>query len=152
MGHVIQGKPVVVGTACAVCLASSEPLSFWGGYSQATGEIIDRRHSLSGEIGAGKIVVVPFTRGSSTTTGILLESVRAGVAPAGIITTEVDPFLALASVVAGEMYGRSFPVVAIGKEAFSLVCSGQRLEIQESGQVYVLDGPLREMDDHGVDN
>ena len=137
MAVVMHGDSIVAGSARAPCLVSSEPLSFWGGYDQATGEIIDRRHPLSGRCGAGKIMVLPFTRGSSTTTGILLESVRAGVAPAGIITTEVDPFLALASIVADEMYGRSFPVVAVGKEAFTNIQNGMDVEIKETGEVVI---------------
>ena len=135
MAVVIQGDVIVEGSARAPCLISSEPLSFWGGYDQATGEIIDRRHPLSGENGSGRIIVLPFTRGSSTTTGILLESVRAGVAPAGIITTALDPFLALASVVADEMYDRSFPVVVVGNEVFASIQNGMDVEINLSGEV-----------------
>ncbi len=141
MAVMINGKPVVRGNAEAQVLASMEPLSFWGGYDQATGEIIDRRHPLSGQSGAGRIIAVPFTRGSSTTTGILLESVRAGVAPVGIITTEPDPFLALASIVADEMYGKPFPVVAVGAEAFSLIVSGAMATILETGEVILSEQP-----------
>ncbi|NNE69398.1 MAG: DUF126 domain-containing protein, partial [Rhodothermales bacterium] len=106
----IAGELVVAGTAAGITLASSEPLSFWGGYDQRTGEIIDRRHPLSGSISANRILVLPYTRGSSTSTAILLESVRAGVAPAGLVTDRADVFLSLASVVAGEMYEASFPI------------------------------------------
>ncbi len=139
MAVLMHGDAIVAGSARAPCLVSSVPLSFWGGYDQATGEIIDRRHPLSGRVGAGKILVLPFTRGSSTTTGILLESVRAGVAPAGIITTEIDPFLALASIVADQMYGRSFPVVAVGQEAFANIQDGMDVEIRETGEVVIRD-------------
>ena len=83
MARVIQGETIIPGLAKGVALASSEPVSFWGGYDQVTGEIIDRRHPLSGQIAAGRMLVLPYTRGSSTSTAILLESVRAGVAPAG---------------------------------------------------------------------
>jgi len=139
MDGVIKGKVVVAGTARALLLASHEPLSFWGGYDQATGEIIDRRHPLSGEIGTGKIMAVPFTRGSSTTTGILIESVRAGVAPAGIITTEPDSYLALASIVADEMYSKSFPVIAVGQKAFGRFKSGMEIEITEEGEIRIIE-------------
>ena len=140
MDTVIKGTVVVAGTARSRLLASSEPLSFWGGYDQVTGEIIDRRHPLSGQMGAGKIIAVPFTRGSSTTTGILLESVRAGVAPAGIITNEPDAYLALASIVADEMYKKSFPVIAVGGEVFGKFKSGMDIEITEEGTIRVMDG------------
>lgn len=128
-GRIIVPGPDVEGEA----LASAEPLSFWGGYDQKTGEIIDRRHPLSGETAAGRVLVVPFTRGSSTTTAILLESVRAGVAPAAIVTDRGDRFLALASIVADEMYDAPIPIVAIDRSAFDKIRSGDRLRVDAEG-------------------
>ncbi len=125
----------MAGLAEGRTLASSEPLSFWGGYDQKTGEIIDRRHPLSGEISAGRILVLPYTRGSSTSTAILLESVRAGVAPAGLVTDRADVFLALASVVAGEMYEASFPILAVSREGFETISSGSHARITEDGRL-----------------
>ena len=75
------GRPVIAGAAAGIALVSSEPLSFWGGYDYHTGEIIDRRHPLTGQIAAGRILCLPFSRGSSTTTAVLLESVKAGHRP-----------------------------------------------------------------------
>ena len=45
---IFQGKAFIPGTASGEALVSREPLSFWGGYDWKTGEIIDRRHPLSG--------------------------------------------------------------------------------------------------------
>ncbi len=137
MGRVIRGRPVVAGEARGTVLVSREPLSFWGGYDQTTGEIIDRRHPLSGRCAAGCILAIPFTRGSSTSTAILLESVRAGVAPAAVLTSEVDTFLALASVVADEMYGRPIPVVALDEAGFASLEDGATLEVHADGTVVV---------------
>ncbi len=132
----ISGKPFIAGSAKGIALVSSEPLSFWGGYDWKTGEIIDRRHPLSGEIAKGKILAIPFTRGSSTTTAVLLESIRAGTAPAGIITTATDFFFALASVVADEMYASPIPLVAISPEDFARLRTGDEVEI-EGGDIVV---------------
>lgn len=129
----IAGQMVVDGEAVGKTLASREPLSFWGGYDQATGEIIDRRHPLSGEIAADRILVLPYTRGSSTSTAILLESVRAGVAPAGLVTDRADLFLALASVVAGEMYNQTFPILAVERQEFERIESGVQANIRKDG-------------------
>lgn len=115
---------------------SHEPLSFWGGYDWKTGEIIDRRHPLSGEIAKGKILAIPFTRGSSTTTAVLLESIRAQTAPAGIITTANDFFFALASVVADEMYSSPIPLVAISSDDFARLKTGDEVEI-DGGDIVV---------------
>jgi predicted aconitase with swiveling domain len=142
MGNVkpreIQGRPVVRGAAEGEVLASAEPISFWGGYDYHTGEIIDRRHPLSGEIAAGRILVVPFTRGSSTTTAVLLEAVRAGTAPAAILTTGADTFFALASIVAKEMYARTIPIVALPEEEFRSLRTGERVRIETDGRVLLL--------------
>jgi cis-L-3-hydroxyproline dehydratase len=135
--RVIAGRPVVAGTAAGEALVTSEPLSFWGGFDFKSGEIIDRHHPLAGVRAAGRILVVPFSKGSSTTTAVLLEAVRAGTAPAAIVTTGVDPFFALASIVAGEMYGRAFPVVALAPDDFRRLKTGDVLEIDRAGRIAI---------------
>jgi predicted aconitase with swiveling domain len=137
MERIIQGKPIVAGSAQGEALVSSEPLSFWGGYDYHTGEIIDRRHPLSGQVAAGRVLAVPFTRGSSTTTAVLLEAVRAGTAPAAILTTGPDHFFALASIVADEMYAQPIPVVALSPVDFAALRSGRWVEVREDGRVGV---------------
>jgi predicted aconitase/predicted aconitase with swiveling domain len=124
-------RVVIGGKAEGELLVSREPISFWGGYDYHTGEIIDRRHPLSGKSAVGRILAVPFTRGSSTTTAVLLEAVRAGTAPAGIVTTGVDSFFALASIVADEMYGTPVPLLALPQEEFAKLTTGQRLTIAD---------------------
>ena len=59
MSETIQAKVVVPGTAAGEALVSHEPISFWGGYDQHTGEIIDRRHHLSGQMAAGRVLALP---------------------------------------------------------------------------------------------
>ena len=127
----------MAGAAQGEALVSREPLSFWGGYDYHTGEIIDRRHPLSGQVAAGRVLAVPFSRGSSTTTAVLLEAVRAGTAPAAILTTGPDHFFALASIVADEMYARPIPVVALPAADFAALRTGHWLEVREDGTVVV---------------
>jgi predicted aconitase/predicted aconitase with swiveling domain len=131
------GRALVSGTATGEVLASAEPLSFWGGYDAKTGEIIDRRHPLAGASAAGRVLAVPFTRGSSTTTAILLEAVRCGTAPAAIVTSQVDSFLALASIVADELYGKPIPIVVMSPDNFSALRTGQRLELHTDGRLRI---------------
>ncbi len=131
----MHGTPIIRGAARGEALVSREPLSFWGGYDYHTGEIIDRRHPLAGKIAAGKILAVPFTRGSSTTTAVLLEAVRAGTAPAAILTTGVDSFFALASIVADVMYAKPIPIVALAPENFAQLQTGDHLEISVDGTI-----------------
>ena len=129
------GRPIVAGSAEGDALVTREPLSFWGGYDFHTGLIIDTHHPLAGVCAAGRVLAVPFAKGSSTTTAVLLEAVRAGTAPAAILTTGLDSFFALASIVADVMYGKLFPVVALDASDFASLVTGPRLIVERSGIV-----------------
>jgi predicted aconitase with swiveling domain len=133
--RVIAGRAVVDGAAEGEALVTRDALSFWGGYDFRTGEIIDRHHPLAGVRAAGRILAVPFSKGSSTTTAVLLEAVREGTAPAAIITTGVDSFFALASIVADVMYGKSFPVIAVDAVDFGRLQTGELLTIERGGRI-----------------
>ena len=61
MAHII-----VPAAAQGAVLASSEGLSFWGGVDPATGKVIDAHHPLCGQSLAGKILLMPTSRGSCT--------------------------------------------------------------------------------------
>jgi len=139
---ILQGKSIISGSANGLALVSREPLSFWGGYDWKTGEIIDRRHPLSGAIAKGKILAVPFTRGSSTTTAVLLEAIRAKTAPKAIITTGTDFFFALASVVADELYRSPVPLVALTDSDFEQLQTMDEIDIDITGTVRVIKNGL----------
>ena len=136
-GLILTGKPVIAGAAKGFALVSREPLSFWGGYDWKTGEIIDRRHPLSGEVAKDRILAIPFTRGSSTTTAVLLEAIHAKTAPAAIITTATDFFFALASVVADELYAMPIPLVALSQNDFEQLQTGDEIHLDESGKLSI---------------
>ena len=133
----LQGKVIIPGEARGKALVSREPLSFWGGYDWKTGEIIDRRHMLSGAIAKDMILAIPFTRGSSTTTAVLLEAIRAKTAPAAIITTDTDFFFALASVVAEELYSSALTLVGLGEGDFVKLKTDDEIQITSHGIVSI---------------
>lgn len=133
----LTGEVLVPAEAAGSIMLSHDPLSFWGGYDAASGEIIDRRHPLSGLIGKDRILAIPGTRGSSTTTAVLLESVRRGTAPAGFLVTDRDTFLALASVVADEMYGRALPVIRLSQADFGRLPADGHVHLHPDGSVVI---------------
>jgi predicted aconitase with swiveling domain len=135
---------IIRGEAHGAALVSREPLSFWGGYDWKTGEIIDRRHALSGSIAKDKILAVPFTRGSSTTTAVLLEAIRAKTAPAAILTTDTDFFFALASVVAEELYVSPLTLVALTENDFAQLETDDDVTIGNNGEVTLVRRTLKE--------
>lgn len=135
MALVLKSEVVMAGEVKGELLVSAEPLSFWGGYDQVTGNIIDQRHPLAGQCAAGKILAVPFTRGSSTTTAVLLESIKAGVSPKAIVTTARDSFFALASIVADEMYGTPLPLFVLAQSDFDKLRNYQSVTITRTGVI-----------------
>ena len=104
-------RTLVPGTAGGAVLILDEPLSFWGGVDASSGEIIDVHHPQRGANVAGRVLVMPGGRGSSSSSSVLAEAIRSGTAPAAIVLLEPDPILALGAIVARELYGIVVPVV-----------------------------------------
>ena len=106
-----DARTLVAGSATGTALVLEEPLSLWGGIDPATGDIVDPRHPQHGANVAGRILVLPSGRGSSSSSSVLAEAIRARTAPAAIVLGEADPILALGVIVARELYGNTVPVV-----------------------------------------
>lgn len=121
-----DGRTLVAGSADGPALVLQEPLSFWGGVDAATGEVIDPRHPQRGANVAGRILVLPSGRGSSSSSSVLAEAIRAGTGPAAIVLGEPDPILALGAIVARELYGATIPVV-VAQTGFG---TGDRVRIR----------------------
>jgi predicted aconitase with swiveling domain len=133
----LTGRVLVAGEARGTALATDVPLSWWGGLNPLTGEVIDRRHPLCGERITGRVLVFPFARGSSSTSSAMLETLRAGTAPAAIINSEVDPVVVLGDVVADALWGKSFPIVVLAEADFRRIQTGDRVTVQRDGTVLV---------------
>ena len=86
----VHGDWLIRGPISGEVLRLGEPISFWGGFDAATGRIIDRTHPQHGESLAGKVVVMPGSRGSSGTPGVLGDALRRGTGPAALIITKSD--------------------------------------------------------------
>ncbi len=131
MANAVRGRRLLgKGRAEGPVVHASEPLSFWGGYDAETGRITDTHHPLCGRIAAGAVLAIPATRGSSTTTAVLLEAIRRRTAPAALVTREVDAFLALACIVGDELYGRTPAVVAVG-DGFDSLADWPRAAVED---------------------
>ncbi len=102
---------LVDGVAAGEILALDAPLSFWGGVSIESGRIVDPAHPQSGVSLAGKVVVLPHGRGSSSSSSVLAEMIRIGTGPAGIVLDEPDSILVIGVLVADRLYGTRCPIV-----------------------------------------
>jgi predicted aconitase with swiveling domain len=117
-------RVLAAGSARGEAIVLDQPLSFWGGVDPASGTVIDRRHPQAGASVGGRVVVMPFGRGSSSSSTVLAEAIRLGSAPAAIVLLEPDPILALGAAVAHELYGRSLPVVVLPSDDYERIRTG----------------------------
>lgn len=125
----MRGRLLAPGTAEGRALVLAEPLSFWGGVDPASGVIIDARHPQRGESVVGRVLVMPAVRGSSSSSSILAEVVRAGCAPAAILLGEPDLILPVGAAVAEELYVRRIPIVLLAREELAGIVDGARVEV-----------------------
>ena len=122
-----EDRTLVAGTAEGPALVLDEPLSLWGGLDPGTGEIVDVRHPQRGENVTGRVLVMPSGRGSSSSSSVLAEAIRAGTAPAAIVLGEADPILPLGAIVARELYGKVVPIVVVTNET---IRSGEVVKVR----------------------
>jgi uncharacterized protein len=126
-------------------LVLSEGLSLWGGMDPATGELIDAHHPQRGANLAGRVVVMPSGRGSSSSASVLAEAVRAGTAPAAILLGEPDLILSIGATVAEELYGARVPVLVKPWASLARIPEGALVRIGPRGGV----GRVRRGDESG---
>lgn len=107
----LKGCGVVKGIAEGKALVTKQNLSFWGGLDPNTGLIIDKRHELFGNCIAGKVLVFPYGKGSTTGAIILLEAVRRGKNPNAIVNLKTEPIIASGAIIAGVFYKKIIPIV-----------------------------------------
>jgi predicted aconitase with swiveling domain len=114
-------------------LVLHEPLSLWGGMDPGTGEVIDVHHPQRGMSLAGRVVVMPAARGSSSSASVLAESVRAGVHPRAFLLAEPDMILAIGAAVAEELYGVHVPIVVGPPDRLATIRDGSLVSVSGSG-------------------
>lgn len=131
----MKGRVLADGAAEGAALRLDEPLSFWGGVDPASGEIIDVRHAQRGISVAGRVLVMPSVRGSSSSSSVLAEAVRAGCAPAAVLLGEPDLILAVGAAVAEELYGVRVPVLQLAIADLASIADGAKVAIGEGGAV-----------------
>lgn len=127
-----EAYSILPGLAEGEVLACTEPLSFWGGVDPATGRVIDVHHPLAGENIAGRILLMPGTRGSCTGSGVLLDMALNGRAPAALIFAEPEDVVTLGAMIAAAMFDRPLPVLRLAPKAFAAVAQARVARIDGS--------------------
>ena len=133
------GRPLLAGACRGSALVLDEPLSFWGGVDPASGAIVDVHHPQRGASVAGRVLVLPAGRGSSSSSSVLAECLMAGVGPIAIVLGEPDAILLVGAVVAVELGGPTCPVVVV-PDAPKSIATGQLVRVDADGALTVDDG------------
>jgi cis-L-3-hydroxyproline dehydratase len=113
-----HGQTLVTGSAKGELLSAEVGLSFWGGVNPQTGVVIDQHHPLRNQSLAGRVLAIPSGRGSCSGSGVLLELILNGHAPAAIIICEREEILTLGALVAEVVFEQSIPVLRVEREVF----------------------------------
>lgn len=132
---VVKGRVLVAGEAEGPFMRLHAPISFWGGVDPNTGRVADPRHPDHGRSIAGAVLLVGGAVGSSSSSAIMLELLRGGVAPAAVLMGHADAILALGVVVARELGHATIPVLEAPVGAFTGVAEGTRLRVGMDGRV-----------------
>ena len=127
-----DARSILSGRAAGPVIAAEEALSFWGGVDPATGRVIDIHHPLHGRCLTGGILMMPSSRGSCTGSGVLLDLILTGRAPAALIFREAEDVLTLGALIAAEMFGKPLPVLRLTPEAFDALAKAKTARIDET--------------------
>lgn len=95
----IKAKPVTKGVAEGEAIVSGMPISFTGGMDPDTGIIREPGHELEGKSVAGKILIFPVGKGSTTGSWQFYAAFKRGNAPRGIINNTVEGVVAVSAII-----------------------------------------------------
>ena len=131
----MQGTVLNGGEAEGPVLALVAPLSFWGGFDPRNGIILDVHHPQRGVCLSGVILLMREARGSGSAPGAIAEAIRLGTAPAAIILVTPDINLAIGAQVAGTLYGKAFPVLAVKTGDYEILRQAANLRVLHGGAI-----------------
>jgi uncharacterized protein len=97
----IKAKAVSKGIVEGRAMVSMMPISFTGGMDPDTGVIREPGHDLEGQSVAGKILVFPYGKGSTTGSWQFYVAFKRGVAPVGIINRQAEGVVAVSAIITG---------------------------------------------------
>ncbi|HOJ43551.1 MAG TPA: DUF126 domain-containing protein [Syntrophorhabdaceae bacterium] len=95
----IKGKKVAGGVAKGEALVTKMPISFTGGVNPDTGVVREKGHELEGKSVAGKILVFPHGKGSTTGSWQYYALYKRGNAPKGIINVKAEGVVAVSALI-----------------------------------------------------
>jgi len=98
---IIKAKTVMPGIAEGQAIVSRTAISFTGGMDPDTGIIREPGHELEGQSVAGRILVFPSGKGSTTGSWQYYAAFKRGFAPKGIINVKAEGVVAISAIITG---------------------------------------------------
>ena len=95
----IKAKTVVPGVVRGEAIVSRMAISFTGGVDPKTGIVRERGHDLEGKSIAGKVLVFPIGKGSTTGSWQFYATYKRGNAPIGIINLKSEGVVTVSAVI-----------------------------------------------------
>ena len=133
--ELVRGRVLMAGQAEGPVLRLAEPVSFWGGVDPQTSVLTDPRGPALGVAIAGRVLVLAQTRGSSSSSAVLLELLRGGRAPAALVLAEVDAILIIGVLVAREMRWPTIPVLELPLASHAALDDGRTVRVTGNGAI-----------------
>jgi len=97
--RIVKAKPVTQGIAEGEAIVSQMAISFTGGMDPDTGNIREPGHDLEGKSVAGKILVFPTGKGSTTGSWQYYAAFKRGKAPRGIINMTSESVVVVSAII-----------------------------------------------------
>lgn len=123
---------ILPGTGEGPVLAMDQGISFWGGVDPEAASIIDEHHPAYRAELNGRVVMMPTSRGSCSGSGVILDMMLSGLAPAALIFSEAEDVATLGALIGAEMFGRSLPVLRVSPDDFAWLAQADHLSITEN--------------------
>lgn len=139
-----QAQCLVPGFASNELLYSPLELSFWGGVNASTGQVVDHHHPLRGAVLTDRILAIPSGRGSCTGSGLLLELLLNGRAPAALVFQQPEDILTLGVLVAKALFDVSIPVVVLSPVDFRAL-EGCKFALIDGSRVIASNEPVSQV-------
>jgi predicted aconitase with swiveling domain len=135
MSGQVQARAVIAGTGAGRILRLPRAISFWGDVDPFTGRLTDPREPWHGQSIAGRILVLPETRGSSSGSAVMLELLAGGHAPAALVLGRIDAIVGLGILVARELGYPTIPLLELTAAAQDQLADGMPARVEADGRI-----------------
>jgi len=127
----LRGRVISEGEARGEALVSYRPLSFYGDIDKETGLVIGRDSDIYGCKVADKILILPYTRGSTVSAWIIYALKRRKLSPKAIILWgPADPVIASGCLIS------NIPLIDMVRPKPQLyIKSGDEVEVLKTGEI-----------------